>query len=43
MYQTSDKAIKETDFDANAELQENYFGVETQNYISKKCANFIQE
>ena len=27
MYQTSDKAIKEIDFDANAELQENYFGV----------------
>ena len=38
MYQTSDKAIKETDFDANAELQENYFGVgNTKLYIEKMC------
>lgn len=38
MYQSSDKAVKETDFDANKEIYPNYFGVGwTKVYIEKMC------
>lgn len=38
MYQSSDKALKEEDFDANNELHPRYFGVgNTKLYIEKMC------
>jgi nucleoside-diphosphate-sugar epimerase len=38
MYQSSDKALKETDFDANQPLHPRYFGVgNTKLYIEKMC------
>ena len=38
MYQSSDVAVKETDFDANQEMYPNYFGVAwTKVYIEKMC------
>jgi GDP-L-fucose synthase len=38
MYQSSDRALKETDFDANAPLHPRYFGVgNTKLYIEKMC------
>ncbi|OGS17894.1 MAG: hypothetical protein A2219_01805 [Elusimicrobia bacterium RIFOXYA2_FULL_50_26] len=38
MYPSGDKPIKETDFDANRELNKNYFGVGwTKLYIEKMC------
>ena len=38
IYPTSDKALKETDFDANAPLHPRYFGVgNTKIYIEKMC------
>ncbi|OGT60449.1 MAG: hypothetical protein A3E85_04410 [Gammaproteobacteria bacterium RIFCSPHIGHO2_12_FULL_45_12] len=38
MYQSSDKALKETDFDANTPLHPRYFGVgNTKLYIEKMC------
>ena len=38
MYQSSDKGLKETDFDANNELHPRYFGVgNTKLYIEKMC------
>lgn len=38
MYQSSDKALKETDFDANVPLHPRYFGVgNTKLYIEKMC------
>jgi nucleoside-diphosphate-sugar epimerase len=41
MYPSSDKALKETDFDANAALHPRYFGVgHTKLYIEKMCEFF---
>ncbi len=38
MYQSSDKPVKESDFDANMEMYPNYFGVGwTKVYIEKMC------
>lgn len=38
MYQSSDKPVKETDFNANQEMYPNYFGVAwTKVYIEKMC------
>lgn len=38
MYQSGDKQVKETDFDANKEIYPNYFGVGwTKVYIEKMC------
>ncbi len=38
MYQSSDKALKETDFDANNELHPRYFGAaNTKLYLEKMC------
>ena len=38
MYQSSNKALKETDFDANAEIYPRYFGVaNTKLYLEKMC------
>jgi GDP-L-fucose synthase len=38
MYQSSDKPVKETDFDANQEMHPSYFGVGwTKVYIEKMC------
>ena len=38
MHQSSDKPLKETDFDANKEIHPNYFGVGwTKVYIEKMC------
>ena len=38
MYQSSNKKLKETDFDANSDIHDNYFGVGwTKVYIEKMC------
>ena len=40
MYQSSNKSLKESDFNPRKELYSNYV-LEIQNYISKRCVNFI--